>query len=222
MKSTARDRYSLLLLLSLVVFLVLFPFLEHARNGGLVLEALFIIVLIAATLELSNQRTHFLIAVVLVACAVLVHLGAHFYPTIRPLLIASHALATLFFGFVSVGLFAYLDRRGVIRSGRLYGSVSLYLILGMFWFSIYNLLETVHPGSFIQTVAAQVANVQRDTLLYFSLITLTTVGYGDVVAVSPPARLFAALEGVSGVLYIAITVARLVAAYQSFSDEDAG
>lgn len=221
MKATAQDRHSLFLLLSLVVFLVLFPFLEHGRIGGQVLEVLFIILLIAATLELSNQLSHLRGAILLVICAILVHVGDHFYPTIRPLSIASHSLVALFFGFVCVGLFAYLGRRGAITSGRLYASVSLYLILGMFWFSIYSLVETVYPGSFVQMAPTQVTNLRRDALLYFSLITLTTVGYGDIVAVSPPARLFAALEGVTGVLYIAITVARLVAAYQSASNEDA-
>jgi len=56
--------------------------------------------------------------------------------------------------------------------------------------------------------------VSRHSLLYLSLITLTTLGYGDIVPVTPPARLVAALEATTGVLYIAITVARLVSAYQ--------
>jgi hypothetical protein len=61
----------------------------------------------------------------------------------RPLSIASHALSTVFFGFMSVALFAYLGRPGVITSGRLYASVSLYLMLGIFWFSVYGLIETI-------------------------------------------------------------------------------
>jgi len=51
--------------------------------------------------------------------------------------------------------------------------------------------------------------------LYFSLVTLTTLGYGDIVPVRPFARSLATLEAAAGILYIAITVARLVAAYQS-------
>jgi voltage-gated potassium channel len=56
-------------------------------------------------------------------------------------------------------------------------------------------------------------------LLYFSLVTLTTLGYGDLLPVTPFARIVAALEAVTGVLYIAITVARLVAAYQRTENE---
>lgn len=101
-----------------------------------------------------------------------------------------------------------------------YASVSLYVVLAMFWFSAYNLTETVAPGSFIQTVPAQTTDIHPDTLLYFSVATLTTLGFGDVIPVSAPARVFAALEAVSGVLYLAITVARLVAAYQLRSGGD--
>jgi uncharacterized membrane protein len=141
----------------------------------------------------------------------------------RLLVITAHALAVAFFGLVTVALFLYLDldhRKSAITSGRLYASVSLYLILATFWFSVYGLLESITPGSFVQ-MAPAAAPVQRDTLLYFSLATLTTLGYGDVIPVSPPARELAALEAVSGVLYIAITVARMVAAYQVRSKEDA-
>lgn len=50
--------------------------------------------------------------------------------------------------------------------------------------------------------------------LYFSFVTLTTLGYGDIVPATPLARILAVLEAATGVLYIAITVARLIAAYQ--------
>lgn len=59
----------------------------------------------------------------------------------------------------------------------------------------------------------------RDSLLYLSLATITTLGYGDVVAVSRPARIIVVLEAATGVFYIAITVARLAAAYQKTDDE---
>jgi len=130
-------------------------------------------------------------------------------------MILDYALLMAFFGFASVGLFTYLGKPGAISSGRIYASVSLYLMLATFWFALYNLMEAIHPASFAQAGASTTARVPRAALLYFSLITLTTVGYGDIVPVTRAARVFTALEGVASVLYIAITVARLVAAYQS-------
>ena len=79
-------------------------------------------------------------------------------------------------------------------------------------------MKAIYPASFVQVSAPTNARVPRAALLYFSLTTLTTVGYGDIVPVTP-ARVFAALEGAAGVLYIAITVALLVAANQSAASE---
>lgn len=220
-KAATSDRYSLFLLLSLVVFVLLVPFLESIQIGGAVTVGLFSVTLIAAVLMLSQRRGLLWVAIPLVLCDILLRFVVHFYLPTRPLVIAIHVLSLAFFGFLSVALFVYLDLRGPVTSGRLYASVSLYLVLAMFWFSAYNLTETAAPGSFIQTVPAQTTDIQPDTLLYFSVATLTTLGFGDVIPVSAPARMFAALEAVSGVLYIAITVARLVAAYQLRSGGDA-
>jgi Ion channel len=73
-------------------------------------------------------------------------------------------------------------------------------------------IDAFSPGS-IQ-IGSHPADRQTD-LLYFSLITLSTIGYGDIVPLSGEARILAALEGVTGVLYIAITVALLVGRFRS-------
>ena len=73
------------------------------------------------------------------------------------------------------------------------------------WSLLFRQLEILHPGSF------DLAEGDRDTqLLYFSLITITTVGYGDVLPVTAVARIWAALEAVVGTLYIAILIGRIV------------
>jgi hypothetical protein len=87
--------------------------------------------------------------------------------------------------------------------------------LGLGWWALYTLLNALQPGSFAEAGAALNAKTESSTILYFSLTTLTTLGYFDVVAVTPTARIFATLEAAAGVLYIAITVARLVASYQT-------
>jgi hypothetical protein len=80
------------------------------------------------------------------------------------------------------------------------------------WFALYSAIDIISPQS-IQHSASAAADRHAE-LLYFSLVTLSTVGYGDVVPLKGEVRMLAALEGVAGVLYIAITVALLVSAYR--------
>ena len=212
------DRRSLFLLLSLLLIILLSPFLESHRPGEFFLLIALFVTLTIAVLELHGKRTLRWLAIIVATPIVLIELVGIFYPS-RSLLILDYALLMAFFGFSSVGLFAYLGKPGAISSGRIYASVSLYLMLATFWFALYNLMEAIYPNSFVQAGAPATARIPRAALLYFSLITLTTVGYGDIVPATPAARVFAALEGAAGVLYIAITVARLVAAYQSAARE---
>jgi hypothetical protein len=85
-------------------------------------------------------------------------------------------------------------------------------MLGMQWFALYSAIDSFLPGSFLYS--ATTGTDHRSELLYFSLVTLSTIGYGDIVPLHGEVRILAALEGVTGVLYIAITVAILVSAFK--------
>jgi len=133
--------------------------------------------------------------------------------------IANHLLAAIkwgllaaFFALTVVGLFSYLTSARYVLRTHLYTAVSVYLLLGMTWFALYCAIDAAFPGSF-QYGNNIVANRQSE-LLYFSLITLTTIGYGDILPLNGEARILAALEGVIGVLYVAITVAILVSSFR--------
>lgn len=81
----------------------------------------------------------------------------------------------------------------------------------MLWFSLYRTIEVFYPGSISHASGSM---NHEGELLYFSLVTLTTIGYGDVVPLGGEIRMLAVLEGMAGVLYTAITVALLVSAYK--------
>ena len=214
MNTARHDRYSLILLISLIVFLLLSAFVsENNVLGDVVLAISIYVTLAAGTLELSQKRNWLWPGTLIAGTSMLIMLAHFFYPA-HMIMVANWFCLAAFLGFVSVALFSYLGLPGSVTSGRLYGLVSLYLMLGVFYFAIFNLIETVHPHSFMETTNPDLHKVSRHSLLYLSLITLTTLGYGDIVPVTPSARLFAAFEAITGVLYIAITVARLVSAYQ--------
>lgn len=99
---------------------------------------------------------------------------------------------------------------GRITSHRLQGAVVLYLSLATIFASAYGLIWELSPGAFANLLARTGGPEEVASMLYFSLTTLTTTGYGDIVAVDPFARNLANLEAVVGQFYLAITVARLV------------
>ena len=85
-------------------------------------------------------------------------------------------------------------------------------MIGLTFAVAYMLIETVHTGSFVVNYPSELV---WDDFFYFSVVTLTTLGYGDIVPVTPHARSVATLEATTGVLYMAILLARLVSEYSS-------
>ena len=99
---------------------------------------------------------------------------------------------------------------GRITFHRLQAAVVLYLSLATIFASAYDLIWELSPDAFANVLARGRSFAETATMMYFSLTTLTTTGYGDIVAVDPFARSLANLEAVLGQFYLAITVARLV------------
>jgi hypothetical protein len=114
---------------------------------------------------------------------------------------------------VSVGSMAFVVlaqafRKGPVSVHRIQGAVAGYLLLGLGWALAYQLVTLLAAGAF---VSSGPAGPDRYRWVYFSFVTLTTVGYGDVTPVHPVARSLALMEALTGQLYPAILLARLVA-----------
>jgi Ion channel len=109
-------------------------------------------------------------------------------------------------------LWAILDRFGSIphvTTGVISEAFICYLVLATAFSQLYCILNHVLNNAFNQPVPTS----QTSTFLYSSIITFSTVGYGGMIPANPYVRLMAALEGMVGVFYIAVVVARLVSAF---------
>lgn len=104
--------------------------------------------------------------------------------------------------------------KGAVSASRIQGAVAAYLLIGLCWANAYAILSRHHPGAFAASLTPP-ATVTAWT--YFSFMTLTTVGYGDIVPVAPVARMLAMGEALSGQLYLTVLLARLVALQVSSS-----
>lgn len=180
--------------MSLVLVIVMYPLLDHGDVQRAILSGLMFVPLLLATVRLSERKGWVWPTVLLMAVTILAGVVSTFFP--RPTLVGlKWALLVVFFGLTVYGLFPYLKNARSVTDAHLYTAVSIYLLLGMQWFALYSAIDIFWPGSIQHSGAAEA--YRRSELLYFSLITLSTIGYGDVVPVSGEVRMLAALEGVT-------------------------
>jgi voltage-gated potassium channel len=130
----------------------------------------------------------------------------------------------LLLSFVTWSMLRGVLRQKAVTSETISMSISVYLLLGFTWGFLYVVIFQLEPGAFsIAGLAAPIPGHPADTqpllptLGYFRLITLSTVGYGDITPLTMQARFAAAAEGITGQFYLAILVARLVGMQMSQS-----
>jgi hypothetical protein len=124
----------------------------------------------------------------------------------------ANCLAVFFLLLLTFLILSQALRDGETTSRRIMGAVAAYLLLGIIWYLAYHLIALCIPEAFSMqgpSTAGDTESIQSQ-LFYFSFVTLTTLGYGDIVAVHPLARMLVILEGVTGQLFPAILIARLV------------
>jgi uncharacterized membrane protein YhaH (DUF805 family) len=211
MQAKLQSRPDLLLLLSLLLAILLTPVLDHGNWSRLVLAAVTFIPVVLSIVRLSQIKRWVWPSVLLALGNVIFVVAGNTFSS-RTLSGIRWGFLAAFFALTAAGLFSYLRNSRSVAQAQLYTAVSIYLLLGLLWATLYLAIDAFSPGS-IQ-VGSHPADRQTE-LLYFSLITLSTIGYGDIVPLSGEARILAALEGVTGVLYIAITVALLVSRFRN-------
>ncbi|MEI7939121.1 MAG: potassium channel family protein [Verrucomicrobiota bacterium] len=205
-------RHSVAWFLGALVFMfVTAPFVEEMPNGGLVEAVLLTVVLGAAVLAVGGRRQTLIVASVLVVPVGGARWLHHF--SLHDGTYLFHITAFLvFMGFVVFHFLRFILRSPRVNSEVLCAAVATYLLLGLLWATAYALVAQMVPGSFTG-VAAGRPPLHGFDALYFSLITLTTVGYGYIAPVSGPARMLAMMEAVTGTMYMAVLVARLVSGF---------
>jgi hypothetical protein len=124
-------------------------------------------------------------------------------------------LAVIYLAFVAAVFVRAVVSEPTVTTDTLAGAISAYLLIGITYGLLYGFIEQISPGSFRETVSPGVAKIHSPDLIFFSFVSLTTVGYGDIVPWSGPAKSFAILESVTGVMYPAVLVGRLIGLHSS-------
>lgn len=193
------------LLVALVTLIVVYPLIQ----GLLVLNVLLTAVLLTAFYAVSRHRRQRVVALLLGVPWCIVLWVDQWGPDHVALAVVGPALGALFFGYVTQVLLRHVIRADRVDADMIYGAIAGYLLLGLVWAMLYAVVEALYPGSFGRTATGDDLRPWSD-LLYYSYVTLTTLGYGDVLPLNTRVRSLAVLEAVAGVFYVAVLVARLV------------
>ena len=209
-----KERGLVALFLSLLFLLVSYPLFEDRKMGAITLDVLFSVILVSSTYAVSHQRKVLLVALALGVPTILSWWAVRLFAS-SGVDVAGLSLSVVFFVFVIAIILRSILLRDDVTVDVIFGAMSVYLLLGVTWTFIFAIVEITNPGSFsFGSFGPEAIGSTRHGELrffsYFSLVTLTTLGYGDITPVAPIARSLASLEAVVGQLYIAVLVARLV------------
>lgn len=190
--------------LLLIVAFVLPPLLPPGSGRSRAGDVVFALLLISGVQALARRTLTRRVLMPVAVIGIAVDLGSWVMPVAEPWVQGASLLSLLVLLVVVLG---QTLRSGPITSHRIQGAVGAYVLLGVIWAYAYSLIAILRPGAFSGPVS--LADGPR-AWFYFSFVTLTTVGYGDVLPVHPTARSLAVLEAVTGPLYLAILISRLV------------
>jgi len=218
--SSLHDIRFILLLVMLMLLVLAAPFIESAEHGltpratEIVTLVLFSAMMSLAVYAVTGTRHALVTALVLAAGTFAAWMASVVLGDVW-LLIAQYAMAGLFTGYCAVVILRHLFTVRRVTSNTVAASLCVYLLMAVLWSQVFGIFENLEPGSFAGPGASADGQpiFSRDhpaASLYFSLVTISTLGYGDIVPVAPHARIFAAMEAVMGQMFLAALVARLV------------
>ena len=204
------DRGLSVLLASLVAIIFVVPPLRSRAEATLLVQILFTLIFVSGLRTGTKSRLVRAGGTTLFLGAIALHWLDYFDPQ------AGLVVWTNVGRFLAISVLIVLVVRHVFSDGpitfqRIQGAVAVYLLLGLAWSGIYELIYVLRPDAFHFAETPSNRPELATQLAYYSFVTLTTVGYGDVTPLHPAARSAAILEALTGQLFPAILIARLVA-----------
>ena len=199
--------YYLLASIVLVMFLGPMAF-DYGMLSLVNLEILFLIILIASIFLHKHNTKLFKITVV---SLILILINILIFDLNQS--VFQYFLKLLIIGITIIELFKEILRTKIIDAHIISGAISIYILIGVFWYLLYMLLLMIDPDSF--TFNLPHTNKLSIDMLYFSFTTLTTLGYGDITPTSYTAKMWAMTEAMVGVMFLAVMIGRLISHFNS-------
>jgi len=203
------------LLVLLVLYLFISPMLSPYPSLNIIVHSLLSLTLVLAVFAVHKEQGYRSLALLLII-PVLALYWLGLYAVIPFDLLSAYALLALFFTLLIFAFAKQFMRARQVTLQLIFGILCLYLIIGLLWGSLYSLLYTLEPGSFTGVLLEKSGpGTLLTTFNYFSIVTLTTLGYGDITPQTHAASALCQVEAVTGQFFTAVLVAWLVGTYVS-------
>lgn len=195
---------------SLMMIIGLPPFLDEWFSGRIWVnvstDIFFVFALMSGLHAISGQPRQLRFALLL-AIAIMILGSLHYILHSQVLDKLQQGLSTIFLIQMLLMIGRHIKNENEVTIDLIMAAACAYILLGMLWAHAYYFVENFHPNSF---KAAEKPVEELWDFYYYSFVTLTTVGYGDIFALTKPARALSILEAIMGQLYLAIMISRLV------------
>ncbi len=208
-------RTNIILLISLLVLIFLMPVIpvKVPLLSRILLSLVVVSGLFAADFSGSLFRILFLFACMVVAVIVISLL---FYES-DSLAYITFSLSAIFFVLITIALITHVAKADNVKASTLLCAVNSYLLIGLSLSMLFIILELIVPNSF--NLAGNPAKM-FSTFLYFGFVTLTTLGYGDILPLTPVARSMAALTALFGQIYLVTIMAFLIGKFLNTKNQE--
>jgi len=205
-QTTFKGRF-LFLLISLLCFLVVSPLLSGFLGIRVLLDIFLTAIFITALYTFSRKK-HLLLIGTLLALPMVAATWSTYFVKIPLIYLTGQCFGIVFIAFMVVTILSFIFKQYKITLDVINGTVVVYLLIAIMWSFIFRVIEVLQPGSF--TITQGLGEETRLTFIYYSIVTITTLGYGDITPVTDVAQSFSALEAIVGQIYLVVLVARLV------------
>jgi hypothetical protein len=164
-------------------------------------------ILISAVYAVSKKK-HIILTAALLGLPMFTSIWTDNFVKVPSLILLGDFFGILFMAFMVIVILSFIFREQNVTSNTIYAAIVVYLLMAIMWAFVFSALESIHPGSF--AISEGQIEVGRPLFIYYSLITITTLGYGDITPLTAQANAFSSIEAVTGQIYLVVLVARLV------------
>ena len=209
---TLSERRFFILLVLILLTIVLTPFLDQFIETRILMDIFLTAIFFAIIFAIRTKRSHVIVASILVLPLIVSTWSIYFIESAQ-LGLLTRIFGALFFAYAVIIILQIVVQSTEVTQETIFAAIVAYLLIALMWAFLYMTLELVIPGSFARPAASIRAEMMH--FEYFSFVTITTLGFGDITPLTNRASALVLLEALIGQIYLVVLVAWLVGMYVS-------